>query len=507
MISQKSSKSKSFSLFLWLKPLRMTLKKLFYLLAISSVTLLSCKEEEKPEEAAAGSNSTSSIKPELFAASVYQNMDTSMAIVELRLEQIFNDANVLDGKALETNPHPLAPMVKTYFDALKEAIDLKTQSYLIIDDFDFKKEQITEGAAIINIKNQESFDKVIKDFASINEVDGYNFANIGPAYMAWKNNIALVGFSNTKDGGKYVKQLMSNGLKLDKSAFLEGRLNHKDDIHVIIPGMPLLAKLPSLLTKPNQSQLKLATEKLAEDAKDSNLEFAINFEKGKITLNGQSHASEKILPLLNVLAGAVSTETINKTNTENSIGNVAVNFDVKKLTSSYGTYLMENKIVDKNASQQLAMVNDYLKGEFVVNVAGFNDDKKMIGSMFYTKKDNNMLLDMGASQIAKDGFILTNESYTGFFGKSSLGNVTNTTHGDFHSSAPITGYFDVTKVNADVLPIAVSALIPFLSTAEFKGDLLKMEGELKGKNSEENLLKTLINSLTQNLQGGNEIPM
>ena len=54
------------------------------------------------------------------------------------------------------------------------------------------------------------------------------------------NDVAIIGFSNTADGAKYVQKMMANGLKGESDERLTNNMVPEDDIHVYIPGKEII---------------------------------------------------------------------------------------------------------------------------------------------------------------------------------------------------------------------------------------------------------------------------
>lgn len=471
----------------------------FFTLLLFTGIILSCKDEETTPETIQLENTDIN----KFAHSVYQNMDSTVGFAKIQLNQIMSDGQ-LNGDAIATSGHPLAPMIKMYYDAIFAAIKIDSPIFIIAKDFDFQKKQITEGIAVIEIADQEGFQTVIKDFAEIKKVGNLNHASLNNAHLVWQENIALIGFSNTSDGKELVVSAFQNGAKLDASDLLSKKELKNDDIYILIEAKKIIAKGIQELKTPKQEMLRKVMEQLAVDADDSHIETSINFNKGQVDIHTKTYASEKLLPLIDILKSSNTNDLANSINSPSSIGNLLINVDVNKFASNYGAYIIDNELSDATTSQQLNGLVLYINGNVALNLENF-DNKKAKMALAYGKKENS-IYDFLLMQAVKDNIVIENKKNTIYFDKDKTLKTAPVSGNEHLLNHGITGKFDITKLNKTELNGIQTAISNEIITIEASGDLKEMNVTIKGKNEQQNILHAILNALKTNINP-NEIPM
>jgi hypothetical protein len=454
--------------------------------------ITSCTEETE-ENPITKDQKAASTDLKLFTSSVFSQMESPMALIEFRLDHVLGDAGITDGSIQSQLPDQMTAVANFYIDAITKSIDLTSPAYFIVDDIDTKKGQLSQGMGLLKIGNKEAFQSFINENGSPTEIDGYGFMDLDKIQIAWKNDVAIIGFSNTSDGAKYVQNMMKNGLKGQADERLAKHLTHEDDIHLFIPGKEAIESIYTEHKATLNSDVTKAVETILKDVQESNISLAINFENGEIKLKAINNISEELKPLVNILADkSVSSEKINSINSSNSIGYLSMKLDTKKFSENFTKYVFDNKLLDESFKSQSQTIDKMLSGDLVFSLTDFENKKPKGIALLGTKtSESKMMVQMLLNMQG-----LTSKSVN----NDILFMVNNATWQDDSEKAepkeasnhPFFGSFDASKLDANNFDPIFKQILPHLSQIEFSGNFIELNGTLKGTNQEENILKTII---------------
>ena len=472
----------------------------FLSLALLFGVFLSCREVKENEVEEIKIENTDINK---FAHSVYQNMDSTIGFAKIQLNQIMNDGQ-LNGDAIATSGHPLAGIIKGYYDMIFAAVNIESPIYIVAKDIDLKKGQLTEGVAILEIADESKFKTVIKDFAEVKNEGNLNHASLKNAHLVWQKNIAIVGFSNTNDGKDLVTSAFKNGAKLEESDILKDKELKNDDIFLILEAKKLLVNAASAIDNEKQELVKKAVNQLAVDAENSHIEASINFNNGEVNIHSKTHSSETLAPLLDILKNSNTNDLANGINSQNSVGNLLVNLDVNKLAKNYAAYIIDNKLSDETTSQQLNGLSQYLTGEIAINMDNIENDKAQL-AVAYGKKGSGFY-DLLLMQVKGSDLLIQDKRNVIYLGKNKNFTSSEVEGNEELLNNGITGRFDISKLNKEDLDGIQTAIASQLAIVEVKGNLFEMDVTIKSVNPNENILTSILQTLKANVNP-NELPM
>lgn len=459
-----------------------------------SIFLITSCTEESEENPITEDQIAASTDLKIFTSSVFNQMDSPMALLEFRLDRVLSDAGISDGSIQSQLPAQISTVANFYIDAITKSIDLSSPAYFIIDDIDSKKGQLSQGMGLLKIGNKEAFQAFINENGSPTEVDGYGFMDLEKIQLAWKNDVAIIGFSNTSDGATYVQQMMKNGLKGAVDDRLTNQLVHEDDIHVFIPGKEVIQSIFNDHKASLNSDATKAVETILNDVQQSNISLAINFENGKIKLNAINNISDELKPLVNILAdNSVTTEKINSINSSNSIGQLSLKLDTKRFSENFTKYVFDNKLLDESFKSQSQIIDQMLTGDVVFSLTNFENKKPKGIALLGTKSNESrnmvqMVLNMQgveSKSLNNDILLMVNKA-TWQENSEKVETIEET------NNNPFKGTFNASKLDANNFDPIFKQILPHISQIKFSGNFLELNGTLEGTNQEENILKTII---------------
>jgi len=250
--------------------------------------------------------------------------------------------------------------------------------------------------AFFKIKDNSLFKTMLKAElnADIKEKDEIEyFVKKKEGYVvAWQNENAIVAnitfdlksmFSGKADnGGKTLNRLIklfeySNDGEINKD--FETILNKSDDINYYVD----IENLINYIEEMNPLASGEKNEKF-EQFKDVTLQFAVNFEKGKVTLTADMDLSEDLFSKLNVLYDkGLSNQFLNFGKTDIPMFTYALNVDIENYFNLIEEFWQEEMIdnFDEQLSEFGLTKDDIVKsftGEILVMADGYITKSQMI---------------------------------------------------------------------------------------------------------------------------------